>query len=106
MQPQDIIVSVDGRPIKNGDELIGIVSNKHPGSTVSLGILRAGKQITLDCGIADRSKLYANLGNGNSESNESGPSDAGQSKFGITVQPAPQSWRPSCTSRAAWWSPA
>jgi serine protease Do len=90
IQPQDIIVSVDGTPIKNGDELINIVSNKHPGSTVSLGIIRAGKHLTIDCGIADRDKLYANLGNGPDESNESGPSDAGQSKFGITVQPVPQ----------------
>jgi len=40
IQPQDVIVSVDGKQIKNGDELIGIVSMKHPGSTVSLGVLR------------------------------------------------------------------
>jgi serine protease Do len=90
IQPQDIIVSVDGAPIKNGDELIGIVSNKHPGSTVSLGVLRAGKHITVACSIADRSKLYANQGNPSDESNEPGPSDAGQTKFGITVQPLPQ----------------
>ncbi len=90
VQPQDVIVSVDGNPIKSGDELIAIVSNKHPGSTVSLGIIRAGKHITLDCGIEDRTKLYANLGNGSDESNEAGPSDAGQSKFGITVQALPQ----------------
>ncbi len=86
VQPQDIIVSVDGKPIKNGDELIAIVSDKHPGSTVSLGIIRNGKHITLACGVEDRDKLYANLGNGSEESNESAPSDAGQSKFGITVQ--------------------
>jgi serine protease Do len=90
VQPQDVIVSVDGNPIKSGDELIAIVSNKHPGSTVSLGIIRAGKHITLDCGIEDRTKLYANLGNGSDESNEAGPSDAGQTKFGITVQALPQ----------------
>jgi serine protease Do len=90
MLPDDIIVSVDGRPIKNGDELIAIVSNKHPGSTVSLGIIRAGKHITVDCGITDRSKLYANQANANDESNEPGPSDAGQTKFGITVQALPQ----------------
>jgi serine protease Do len=86
----DIIVSVDGHPIKNGDELIAIVSNKHPGSTVSLGIIRAGKHLTLDCGVTDRTKLYANLGNGDEESNEPSSTDAGQTKFGITVQALPQ----------------
>ncbi len=90
MLPDDIIVSVDGHPIKNGDELIAIVSNKHPGSTVSLGIIRAGKHITVDCGITDRSKLYANQASANDESNGPGPSDAGQTKFGITVQALPQ----------------
>jgi serine protease Do len=88
--PQDAIVSVDGHPIKNGDELIAIVSMKHPGSTVSLGIVRAGKRITVDCGITDRSKLYANQANASDESNEPGTSDAGQTKFGITVQALPQ----------------
>jgi serine protease Do len=88
--PEDAIVSVDGHPIKNGDELIAIVSMKHPGSTVSLGIVRAGKHITVDCGITDRNKLYANQANATDESNEPGTADAGQTKFGITVQALPQ----------------
>ena len=90
VQPQDVIVSVNGTPIKNGDALIGIVSAKQPGSTVSLGILRGGKHLTLDVGIADRSKLYDNMNNSGDQSNESGSGDVGQNKFGITVQPLSQ----------------
>ena len=91
IQPQDVIVSVDGKQIKNGDELIGIVSMKHPGSTVSLGVSAGGKQMTISCGIADRSKLYENQGKAQDDSNEPGAGpDAGQSKFGITVQAVPQ----------------
>jgi serine protease Do len=90
IQPRDVIVSVDGKSIKTGDELISIVSMKHPGSTVSLGVLRGGKQMTISCGIADRSRLYENQGKAEDDSNESGPADAGQSKFGITVQGVPQ----------------
>ncbi len=63
---------------------------KHPGSTVSLGIIRGGKQMTIACGISDRSKLYENQGKASDESNEPGQADAGQSKFGITVQAVPQ----------------
>jgi serine protease Do len=87
IQPEDIIVSVDGTTIKNGDELISIVSLKHPGSTVKLGILRGGKHINLDVGITDRAKLYAGMNNA-SDDEPSGPDtpDAGQSKLGITVQ--------------------
>jgi serine protease Do len=86
--PEDIIVSVDGNPIRNGDELISIVSVKHPGSTVKLGIIRAGKHLNLDVGITDRSKLYANLNNASND-DSAGPDtpDVGQSKLGVTVQP-------------------
>jgi len=88
--PKDVIVSVDGTPIKNGDELISIVSVKHPGSTVKLGILRGGKHMDLEVGITDRSKLYASLNNaGNDEPSGSDTPDVGQSKLGITVQAIP-----------------
>jgi serine protease Do len=90
IQPRDVIVSVDGSPIKNGDELISIVSMKHPGSTVSLGVLRGGKKLTIACGIADRAKLYENQGKVDDDSDAPGPVDAGQSKFGISVQAVPQ----------------
>src|SRR5580658_119884 len=87
IQAQDVITSVDGKSIKNGDELVGIISDKQPGSTVRLGVLRNGKPLTLEVGIADRDKLFANIG-GNNET-PSGPDagDIGQNKLGITVQP-------------------
>jgi serine protease Do len=44
----------------------------------------------VDCGITDRAKLYSNQASAGDESNEPGPSDAGQTKFGITVQALPQ----------------
>ena len=88
--PRDVIVSVDGAPIKNGDELIAVVSMKHPGSTVSLGVLRGGKKLTIACGIMDRSKLNQSAGNADEDSSEPGPADAGQSKLGLSVQSVPQ----------------
>ncbi|HEV2576602.1 MAG TPA: trypsin-like peptidase domain-containing protein [Acidobacteriaceae bacterium] len=87
VQPQDVITSVDGHSVKNGDELVNIISEKQPGSTVRLGILRNNKPITLDVGIADRAKLFANL-TGNAEpGNSPDVGDVGQNKLGITVQP-------------------
>ncbi len=87
VQAQDVITSVDGKPIKNGDELVGIISDRQPGSTVRLGILRNGKPMTLDVGIADRDKLFANLGNGGETPAGPDNNDVGQNKLGITVQP-------------------
>jgi S1-C subfamily serine protease len=39
----DMIVSVDGRPVRSADDLMGAVEAKRPGETVELGIVREGK---------------------------------------------------------------
>jgi serine protease Do len=87
IQPKDVITSVDGKPIKSGDDLINIVSDKAPGSTVRLGITRNGKPLTIEVGIADRNKLFANPPGSNAPINGSDQPDASQVKLGITVQP-------------------
>ena len=87
LQPDDVIVSIDGKSIKDGDELVAIISAKHPGDTVKLGFLRGGKLQTATVGITDRAKLFADLGNAPEDSGTPEESDAGQSKLGIVVQP-------------------
>jgi serine protease Do len=86
----DIITSVDGQQIKNGDALVNIVSAKHPGETVKLGYLRNGQQNNANVVIQDRAKLYANQPG--EAQNDNGPStpDVGQDKLGITVTNLPQ----------------
>jgi serine protease Do len=84
--PQDAIVSIDGQNIKDGDELVSIISAKHPGQTVKLGILRGGKKLTLDVGIADRAELTGDLGGGNDDNSAPDAVDPGQNKLGISVK--------------------
>ena len=86
LQSGDVITTVDGQPIKNGDELVNIISAKRPGSSVKLTYLRNGKKETTSVGIADRSKLWADLNGAPEDDNSASSSDAGQSKLGITVQ--------------------
>jgi serine protease Do len=90
IKPGDVIVSIDGRQIKDGDDLVGDISARKVGSTVKLGYLRDGKPGTAEVTIGDRAKTYADLAGDNSD-NENGPqeSDAGQSKLGITVSVIP-----------------
>ena len=86
LQPKDVIVSVDGQPIKDGDSLISLVSAKSPGTRVSLGYLRDGKKETADVSIADRAKLFTQ----NASDDEDTPptqADAGQVKLGLSEQP-------------------
>ncbi|GGA57102.1 serine protease [Edaphobacter acidisoli] len=91
IQPGDVIVSIDGRNIKDGDDLVNDISNRKVGSTVKLGYLRNGKQGTAAVVIQDRNKTYAEL-TGDQDDNTPEtpqPPDAGKSLLGITVASIP-----------------
>jgi serine protease Do len=89
LKPDDVIVSIDGRPIKDGDDLVEDISRRKVGSTVQLGYLRAGKSETATVGIIDRSKLFAGPSADSDDSSAPVESDAGQGKLGITVTAVP-----------------
>ncbi len=90
IQPGDVINSIDGRNIKDGDDLVQDISSRRVGSAVKLGYLRAGKENTASVTIGDRAKTYSDLNSdGNNDNASSQESDAGQSKFGITISAIP-----------------
>ena len=86
VKPFDAIVSIDGKPVKDGDALVADISARKVGSTVQLGLLHQnGTKQTVTVGIADRAKLFANTGNANDDNSAPAESDAGEGKLGITV---------------------
>ncbi|HEX3572188.1 MAG TPA: trypsin-like peptidase domain-containing protein [Acidobacteriaceae bacterium] len=89
VKPGDVIISIDGKPVKNGDELVADISARKVGSTVQLGILRNGQKQNLSVGISDRAKLFADLGNPQEDNTPPTQSDAGEGKLGITVSSVP-----------------
>src|ERR1700691_1619042 len=80
----DTIISVDGKPVKNGDELVADIASRKPGSKVTLGFVRNGKKQDATVTVADRAKVFAaRLG----EDDEGGAEEAPkESKLGITVR--------------------
>ncbi len=78
----DIITSIDGKPIKNGDDLVNIITARHPGTTVKVGYLRSGQQQTATVGIADRTKTVGALTGQNNAPNENGPGGEEQIRSG------------------------
>lgn len=86
IEPGDVILSIDGTPIKDGDALVELVSARRPGTSVKVVYARSGKRETVDVVIADRAKLYADRGSADN-ANTTENSDAGEGKLGITVQP-------------------
>jgi serine protease Do len=89
VKPGDIIVSVDGNQIKDGDDLVANISTRKVGSSVQLGILRNDSKKTLTVGIADRAKLFANMGSNSDNNATPAEADAGESKLGIQVDAVP-----------------
>ncbi len=92
LKKDDVIVSVDGTPIKSGNELVENISPRHPGSTVTVGYLRNGQKLTTTVTIADRSTTVAaltgsNRGEGNGPDNPA--PNPSQSKLGMTVADLP-----------------
>ena len=80
----DTIVSVDGKPVKNGDELVSDIASRKPGSKINLGFVRNGKKQETPVTVADRAKLFASrLGDVEEGGEEAAPK---QSKLGITVR--------------------
>jgi len=89
IQVGDVLVSIDGRNIKDGDDLVNDISARHVGSTIKLGYLRDGKQSTANVMIGDRSKTYAEITGQQDEPAAPQESDAGEGKLGITVSAIP-----------------
>ncbi|HLZ39852.1 MAG TPA: Do family serine endopeptidase [Candidatus Sulfotelmatobacter sp.] len=80
----DTITTVDGKKVSKGSELVADIASRKPGSKVTLGFLRNGKQQDATVTIADRAKLFAaRLGEDQDNEDENTPK---QSKFGVTVR--------------------
>ena len=92
LKPDDIITSVDGKNIKDGDELVNIIAEKKPGTTVKLGYVRNGKADYASVTIQDRAKIFTDQDASATTPDNPTPDapDAGQTKLGITVADIPQ----------------
>jgi serine protease Do len=90
----DIITTIDGRSIKDGDDLVGDISARRPGSTVKLGYLHSGQHLEATVTIGDREKMMAAAATRNAPGDEDNDNasapDTTQSKLGLQVGDLPQ----------------
>jgi serine protease Do len=59
VKPEDILVALNGQPLKNGDDLIARVSELAVGSKANFEVDRQGKRIKMDIAIEDRTIVHA-----------------------------------------------
>jgi serine protease Do len=80
----DTVVSVDGKAVKNGDELVADIASRKPGSKATIGFIRNGKKQEATVTIADRAKLFAaRLGDDDEGGEDNAPKE---SRFGVSVR--------------------
>ncbi len=86
MKSQDVIVSINGKTIQKGQDLIDIVADSPIGSTLKIGTMRDKKPMTLDVMVADRVKTFADNPTLSENSGPGGNSTPeGVQKFGISI---------------------
>jgi len=82
----DVILSVDGKPIKNADELVTIVSESEIGKKLRLEYLRDGKRSTTDVEVGDRNKIVAESEESPANPGEETPTEGSSGVLGLSVK--------------------
>ena len=87
LKPGDIITTLDGRQIKDGDDLVNEIASRRPGSSIRLGYMRDGKPADTTVTVGDRDKVFADLGQQQSQAQPDTHAEPGD-KLGIQVRDA------------------
>jgi serine protease Do len=91
LKERDVITHIDGRAIKDGDDLSNEVAGRRPGSSARIGFLRDGKPQDTTVTIGDRDRIFAELTGQQPQESDDNQGDVGETKLGIVVRPVPQS---------------
>ncbi|MGH9673561.1 MAG: PDZ domain-containing protein, partial [Bryobacteraceae bacterium] len=92
IKPEDVIVELDGKPVKDGDDLVDRVSETPIGKTINVTVDRRGKRMDFTVKVLDRVEVFSNRPEYQSLRQREGtetPSTptASEAKFGIGVIP-------------------
>jgi serine protease Do len=84
LKSEDVIYAINGKNIKNGEELVAIVADSPVGSTLKLSVLRQGKDMQVPVVVGDRTEVFKELLSENREEPEE-KREGTEVMFGITV---------------------
>jgi serine protease Do len=85
LKPDDIILSVNGKTVHDGNELVNIVSATPVGTAVNLTVMRDGKKSDYKVVIADRNQVVPDQ-SGKEQSTDANKSGGTSVSFGMSVQ--------------------
>jgi len=82
----DIITTIDGHQVKDGDDLVSEITSRRPGSSIRVGYMRDGKSMDTTVTVGDLDKVFADQGIQTAEAGPDDKGDAGESKLGLVVR--------------------
>ena len=89
VKPEDVIIALNNKPVRDGDDLVARVSEMPVGTETTVTVDRAGKKVDLKLQIADREELFKDdplIGQRRQEPDPTKPESATQAKFGIAIR--------------------
>jgi len=85
VEPGDIIVSLNGKPVREGNDLVSVITATPIGSPVTLGVVRAGKRESYKVTVADITQVFPDQFAGAAQSADVGPGKTSV-KFGMSIE--------------------
>jgi serine protease Do len=87
MQPGDVIVQYNGRPVQNNDELVKMVVSTKPGTSVPVKVLRNRQERTLNVTVEELDLEAEQNGSRRAPTRDNEPPEEhGASGFGLTLE--------------------
>lgn len=90
LQAEDTITAVNGKQVKNGDDLVNVISAIKPGTKVAIDYVRNGQKKETMLTVGDRAKMFADrttdTGEDNADATEPTPSKLGISVRSVTPE--------------------
>ncbi len=95
LKVEDVIVGFNGKPIKDGDDLVNRVSATPVGSQATVEVLRGGKRVDFKLTIGERTEVWAEDPRFSRFRQPQAGEEEGSTKvkFGLQVQNLTSTWR-------------
>jgi len=84
---QDVVTSINGKPVRKGQDLIDLIADSQIGSTVQVGVVRDKKPMTMSVVVGDRTKIFAENYGGAKAAPSDNPADKVDVRFGLSLSP-------------------
>src|SRR4029077_20995902 len=86
MKEGDVITAINGKPVVDGNQLVGTVTATPLGSSLNIAVERDGKLHDLKVVVADLAQIFPEQYGNGKEDSKGGPIEPTSAKFGMQIQ--------------------